>query len=169
MLSGTSFFLEDLNLGHQLHAINRRTFLSLGLSVPFLARSGSDQDHQSPISMSRCLLLTDGCDFTRRVVAEDKSPFLHESRSWHCEIVTGEFPMKDWWLLVVQQQNAEAMLKVLQPSSAIPANAQFLAARITFRLHALQRRGFDVKSSNKRQLVGVVNQLICKAMKNMPA
>lgn len=169
MLSGTSFFLEDFNLGHQLHAINRRTFLSLGLSVPFLARSGSDQDHQSPISMSRCLLLTDDCDSIQRVVAEDKSPLIYESRSWHCEIVNGDLLIKDWWLLVVKQQNAEAMLKVLQPSSAIPANAQFLAARITFRLHALQRRGFNVRSSNKRQLVTVVNQQICKAMKNMPA
>ena len=71
--------------------------------------------------------------------------------------------------LVVQHQNTDPLLKVLQPSSAIPDSPQLLAARITFRLHVLQRRGFDVESLSKRQLVSVVNQLIRNAMKKMPA
>ena len=84
-------------------------------------------------------------------------------------MIASDLPMKDWWLLFVQHQNADPLLKVLQPSSAIPDSPQLLAARITFRLHVLQRRGFDIRSSDKRQIVSVVNQLIQKAMKNMPA
>ena len=164
------FSFEDFNLGYQLHSISRRTFLSLGLSIPLLARSGSNQDDkQTPISMSRCLWLTDGPDSARRVFGGDSCRSLRESTSWHCEMIAGDLPMKDWWLLVVQHQNADPLLKVLQPSSAIPDSPQLLAARITFRLHVMQRRGFDVESLSKRQLVSVVNQLIRNAMKKMPA
>ena len=167
---GPLFSFEDFNLGDQLHSISRRTFLSLGLSIPLLARSGSNQDDkQTPISMSRCLWLTDGPDSAQRVFGGDSCGRLRESTLWRCEMIAGDSPMKDWWLLVVQHQNTDPLLKVLQPSSAIPDSPQLLAARITFRLHVLQRRGFGVESLSKRQLVSVVNQLIRNAIKKMPA
>jgi hypothetical protein len=103
-----------------------------------------------PVSMDRCVVVTQGCDC--------------QSPTWHCKIA---HESEHWWLIISQAEIRQPHLTVIQPPSAVPENAGLLAARITFRLHVLQRRGLP-KGFNKRQLVMRVNRQILRAMENMP-
>lgn len=103
-----------------------------------------------PVSMDRCVVVTKGRVF--------------QSPTWHCKIA---HESEHWWLIISQTEIRQPHLTVIQPPSAVPENSGLLAARITFRLHVLQRRGLP-KGFNKRQLVLRVNQQIFKAMENLP-
>ena len=163
----------------QSFPINRRTFLAMGLVVPFGALPVCRQPDSLglyPISMDRCVVFTKGCLTPRRFdspeVPEGWAYSACEPRSstWHCEIAhaAGLHLVQDWWLIISQTENRQSHLTVIQPPSAVQTNAGLLAARITFRLHVLQRRGLAQGFSN-RQLVAEVNHQILQAMKNMPA
>ena len=92
---------------------------------------------------------------------------------WCCQI-GGESQcdlMPGWWLLVSQSEGSQSHLRVIQPISAVPQYpglSGLLAARITFRLQALQRRGTLRGEFNKRRIVQLVNRQILKAMENLP-
>lgn len=131
----------------------RRDFLSLGLAAPIGALAASHQVASTglfPVSMDRCVVVTKGRDC--------------QSPTWHCKIA---HESEHWWLIISQTEIRQPHLMVIQPPSAVPENAGLLAARITFRLHVLQRRGLP-KGFNKRQLVIRVNRQILRAMENLP-
>ncbi len=92
---------------------------------------------------------------------------------WCCQI-GGESQcdlMPGWWLLISQFAGRQLHLKVIQPISALPqfpGLSGLLAARITFRLQVLQRRGPLRGEFNKHRIVQLVNRQILKAMENLP-
>ena len=160
MLSGNPFLYGGC-LGQSNHPINRRSFLALGLAVPlgtppvFLQ---SDSRRFFPISMDRCAVVSE---------RPNSSPM------WHCQVRLGTQGdlIRDWWLLISPSEGCQHQLTVIQPPSVLPQNpglVGLLAARITFRLHALQRRGTFRGEFNKHQIVQQVNRQILKAMKNLP-
>lgn len=116
----------------------------------------------------------------RRLAQHDEAPerldewteLLCEGASptWHCEIVHGVRGrlVWDWWLLFSQSEDYQPHRTVIQPLSAVSENAGLLAARITYRLHALQRRGVFQCDFNKHRIVQQVNQQILRAMDNRP-
>ncbi len=104
----------------------------------------------SPVSMDRFVVVAKGRDC--------------QSPTWHCKIA---HESEQWWLIISQAEIRQPHLTVIQPPSAVPENTGLLAARITFRLHVLQRRGLP-KDFTKRQLVMRVNRQILQAMENMP-
>lgn len=173
----------------QSHPIGRRTFLAMGLAVPLGTLAGSRQADSSglfPVSMDRCVFVTDDRDrrlMARRLAQCYEAPErLDEwatlvcgrgSPTWHCEIVHGVkgHQVQDWWLLISQSEKCKTQLTVIQALSASPLEAGLaglLAARITFRLHALQRRGSFQCDFNRHRIVQRVNQQIVRAMDNMP-
>ena len=82
-----------------------------------------------------------------------------------CDLTPG------WWLLISQFEGSQPYLRVIQPISALPQHpglSGLLAARITFRLQVLQRRGTFRQEFNKRRIVQLVNRQILKAMENLP-
>ena len=171
----------------QSNLIDRRTFLAMGLAAPIetlSARGRGNSPTLFPVSMDRCVVATEGRDipFMARRLAhcyeapkrlDESTELLCERASpiWHCEIVHGVSGhlMRDWWLLVSKSEDSQPHLAVIQPSSAVPENAGLLAARITFRLHVLQRRRVFQGDFNKHQIVRRVNQQILRAMDNMPS
>ena len=170
----------------QSHPIDRRTFLAMGLAVPIGTLADTRQADSPglfPVSMDRCVVITGVRD--RRLMArrlpqyyeaperlDEWATLLSEraSPTWHCEIAHGVrgHLVRDWWLLVSQSANCLPHLTVIQPSSAVSANAGLLAARVTHRLHALQRRGSFQSDFNRYRIVQRVNQQILRAMDNMP-
>ena len=170
----------------QSHPIDRRTFLAMGLAVPIGTLADTRQADFSglfPVSMDRCVVITGVRDrrlMARRLAQYYEAPerldewatLLSEraSPTWHCEIAHGVrgHLVRDWWLLVSQSANCQPHLTVIQPSSAVSANAGLLAARVTHRLHALQRRGSFQSDFNRYRIVQRVNQQIVRAMDNMP-
>ena len=175
MLSGSHFYFMEFHLIEpQTIPINRRAFLSLGLSAPIGTLSASHHVASAglfPVSMQRCVVVTKGRLVLRRFdapeVSQDWTDFVcgPQSPTWHCKIaLEGEH----WWLIISQTENRQPHLTVIQPLSAVPENAGLLAARITFRLHSLQRRGSFQCDLNKHRIVQRVNQQILRAMDNMP-
>jgi hypothetical protein len=120
--------------------------------------------------MSRCLLLTDGCDSIQRVVAEDKSPFLHESRSWHCEIVNWRLPHEG--LVASGCATAERRPHVESVAAIFSNSSQRSVSRRKDHFPSTRIAATRVRCQIEQQKTTcgtVVNQLIRKAMKNMPA
>jgi hypothetical protein len=162
--------------------ISRRTLLSLALAAPMgvLPPNRPRRRHgYFPVSVERCVVVSQGRDpllMARNCVPEGLESLsdLFSSRpssAWRCEIVhaVGQHLVRDWWLLISQSQNRQPSLTVIQPSSAVPQNASFLAARITFRLHVLKRRGFALGGFNKVETVRMVNQQILRALDGLPS
>ena len=150
MLSGSHLYYMEFRLIEQLC---RRDFLSLGLAVPIGALVASHHAASTelfPVSMDRCVIVTTGRD--------------GQSPNWHCQIA---HESEHWWLIISQTEIRQPHLMVIQPPSAVPETAGLLAARITFRLHVLQRRSL-AHGFNKQQLVTRVNHQILQAMENMP-
>ena len=173
----------------QSHPIDRRTFLAMGLAVPIGTLADTRQADSPglfPVSMDRCVVITGVRDrrlMTRRLAQYYEAPerldewatLLSEraSPTWHCEIAHGVrgHLVRDWWLLVSQSANCKTQLTVIQALSASPLEADLaglLAARVTHRLHALQRRGSFQGDFNRYRIVQRVNQQIVRAMDNMP-
>ena len=157
----------------------------MGLAAPIGSLSPSRQDDPLgffPVSMDRCVLVTQGrqrlCMARRYETLERPVDWAESfcergSPTWHCKIVPGVrgHLVQDWWLLISQSEKFQPRLTVIQPSSALPKDSGLsglLAARITFRLHVLQRRGLFQGDFNKRRIVQVVNQQILGAMNNLP-
>ena len=158
----------------------------MGLAVPIGTLADTRQADSPglfPVSMDRCVVITGVRDrrlMARRLAQYYEAPerldewatLLSEraSPTWHCEIAHGVrgHLVRDWWLLVSQSANCQSHLTVIQPSSAVSANAGLLAARVTYRLHALQRRGSFQSDFNRYRIVQRVNQQILRAMDNMP-
>jgi hypothetical protein len=79
--------------------------------------------------------------------------------------------LSQWWLQILHSEGSGPHLTVIQPSSSLPWNpglTGLLAARITFRLQILQRRGLLRMASDKRRIVQIVNRQILLAMENLP-
>jgi hypothetical protein len=143
------FFFREARLAEQ---IGRRDFLSLELAAPCGALAAGHRVSStglSPVSMDRCVV-TKG---------RDRPPPI-----WHCEI---GHESDHWWLIVSPTETGQPHLTVILPRSAVHENANLLAARITFRLNIMQRRGL-AQSFDKRQLVTRVNHQISKAMETLP-
>jgi hypothetical protein len=102
------------------------------------------------VSMDRCVVVTKG-----RVC---------QSPTWHCKI---GHESDYWWLIISPTETGQPHLTVILPRSAVQEDANLLAARITFRLHVMQRRGL-AQSFTNRQLVTRVNHQISKAMETLP-
>jgi hypothetical protein len=144
------FFFREARLAEQ---IGRRDFVSLGLAAPIGAVAAGHRVSStalSPVSMGRCVVVTKGRD--------------RPSPIWHCEI---GHESEHWWLIISPTETGQPHLTVIQPPSAVPENAGLLTARITFRLHVLQRRGL-AQGFTKRHLVMRVNRQILRAMENLP-
>ena len=154
--------------------ISRRTCLSLGLAAPIGTLSASGHVSSAglfPVAMQRCIVVTTGRLVLRRFDAPEVSQgwadFVcgPQSPTWHCKV---DHEGEHWWLIISQSANCQPHLTVIQPSSAVPANAGLLAARVTHRLHALQRHGSFQSDFNRYRIVQRVNQQIVRAMDNMP-
>ena len=104
------------------------------------------------------------------VVPDDRTSLPPTCR---CEIANeshGDL-VQDWWLLISQSKGCEPSLTVIQPLSALPNNSGLtglLTARITFRLHVLQRRGEFLGEIDRGRIVQRVNQQIQQVMKSLP-
>ena len=148
--------------------ISRRTLSSLAMAAPIAALPPNHRKRLQgllPVSMDRCVVVNNsqhsqGVDDHLDSGSDTLSP------TWHCEIA--QHTVRDWWLIISVSENHQPYLTVIQPLSAVPENAELLAARITFRLHSLQRRGLFERGFNKHRIVPMVNQQIRRAMKNMP-
>lgn len=143
-------------------SIDRRTFLAEGLSIPFLSGPGFHQCLSSefnPISMARCVV-TPQCGGTPEHI-------------WRCQInrAAASNLMPGWWLFISQSDEYPSHLTVIQPIFALPQHpglSGMLAARITFRLQVLKRRGILHGKFNLLRVVQHVNRQILKAMENLP-
>lgn len=187
MLSGNPFDFVPLNTNNPWSVpINRRQFLATGLATPFVAANRLQRDGGDdllPVPMNRCVIVTgdgDRLSMVRRFAqhyehSEDwVGMFPNDTSPWSCKLVRGVrgHRVKDWWLLVSLPENQRPQLTVLHISSE-PLNdvgmTGLLVARITFRLHALHRRGVLQDDFNKYHVVRKVNQQILRAMDKMPA
>ena len=144
--------------------INRRCFLAMGLAVPFGALPACHQPRSLglfPISMDRCVVVF-------HQVQRDYPP------TWPCQVHFGTLvdQFADWWLVIRHFEGYQPALEVVQPSSALLHNSGLsglLAARITFRLHVLLRRGTFHGEFSQRRIVQQVNRQILKSMENLPS
>jgi hypothetical protein len=158
---GTPPLFVEWHLENQRSArIDRRTFTAMRLAVPF---EGRPKFHRpcshgfAPISLDRSIVVLD---------CQESSPV------WRCQI-GGDPPfdsVSHWWLKIGLHGRG-LHLTVIQPASALPSNpglSGLLAARITFRLRILQRRGLLQGMSCRHRVVPIVNQLIQRAMEGLP-
>ena len=147
--------------------ISRRTLSSLAMAAPIAALPPNHRKRLQgllPVSMDRCVVVNNsqhsqGVDDHLDSGSDTLSP------TWHCEIA--QHPVSHWKLVILSSHSHEPQLTVIQPTD-VHENAGLLAARITFRLHSLQRRGLFERGFNKHRIVPMVNQQIRRAMKNMP-
>ena len=182
----TPFSFRDYRLTNPVtNPIDRRTFLALGIGT-LAGSQEADSPGLFPVSMDRCVVLSDDQD--RQFMARQFSQIYktperldewadlfrpRETPTWNCKIVLGVTGclVRDWWLLVAQSESGQFGLTVLHVSSEPREEADLsglLAARITFRLHVLQRRGALQGGFDKLHIVQRVNQQILMAMKTMP-
>ena len=188
---GTRFDFVPLNTSNPWSIpIRRRQFLVTGLATRLVA--AANNVHQGgvdilfPVSMDRCVVVNGRSDrlslprlFTQSYGTPEHSEgwvgmFPDEASPWSCKLVLGVrgYRVQDWWLIVSLHENCRPQLTVLHISSSSPCEVGMtglLVARITFRLHALQRRGVFHDEFNKYHVVRKVNQQILRAMDKMPA
>ena len=191
-LGPPSFSTECRLDNQQSHSIDRRTFLAMGLAVPFGIRPAFYRRCSPeffPVSIDRCVVVQQDqianlAKYHRRcspgfvpvsldrcvVVPQDE---ICRSPTCHCQVRRGtQCDLEpNWWLLISLFEGCLTQLTVIQPISALPQSSGLsglLAARIRFRLYVLQRRGAFADEFDKRQFVQQVNHQILNAMKSLP-
>ncbi len=131
-----------------------------------------------PVSMDRCVVVSKErvcCFMADHGSVSGTSPdwanFVPDPLrpTWHCQIAQAdERPLvQNWWLIISPTETGQPHLTVIQPPAAVPENAGYLAARVTFRLHALRRRVL-AQGLSPKQILRLVNHHILQAMQNMP-